>query len=412
MVNNLDNIILDQQELFESKKDWIKRDIDFNKYIKTSHITLISGIRRSGKSTLLRQFADHYKDYHYVNFDDERLINFTVHDFADLMLYLLKKSSSKTIFFDEIQNIDNWERFIRRIHDEEYKIFITGSNARLLSSELGTHLTGRYLKIELFPFSFQEYLLYNNITYNRMTTSIKASILKYFDSYLKYGGMPEYLKYGDEEFLSRTYEDIIYRDIISRYKLREVKQFRQLSHYLLSNFTSRINYNKIKQILGIKSPVSVKNYIAYLEDSYLAFELYKYDYSLKQQYVREKKIYAIDNGIRNAIAFRFSSDKGKLLENVAFIELKRRSYQLYMHRNTNECDFIIEQKNKITSAIQVCYELNEQNKNREIKGAISAMEQYTLNKAFILTYNQTGTEILNNNSKIEIIPLWKWLLNI
>lgn len=136
-----------------------------------------------------------------------------------------------------------------------------------MSSELGTHLTGRYLKVELFPFSFKEYLRYNKLNYQKLTTKVKASLLKHFDSYLVHGGMPEYLKYNEEEFLSRTYEDIIYRDVISRYKLKEVKQFRQLSHYLFSNFTSDISYNSLKNILGLKSPVSVKNYIGYIEES-------------------------------------------------------------------------------------------------------------------------------------------------
>ena len=144
MINNLEDILLDQRELFESKRNWILRDVDFEKYIKTSHITIISGIRRSGKSTLLRQFAEKYENYYYINFDDERLINFTVQDFADMMMLLQKQFLARTVFIDEIQNIEGWERFIRRIHDEEYKIFITGSNAKLLSSELGTHLTGRY----------------------------------------------------------------------------------------------------------------------------------------------------------------------------------------------------------------------------------------------------------------------------
>lgn len=410
MIDNLEDILMDQRELFESKRNWIIRDIDFEKYIKTSHITIISGIRRGGKSTLLRQFAEKYEDYYYyINFDDERLINFTVQDFADMMMLFQKQSSARTIFIDEIQNIEGWERFIRRIHDEEYKIFITGSNAKLLSSELGTHLTGRYLKVELFPFSFSEYLRYNKLSYQKVTTKVKSSILKHFDSYLIHGGMPEYLKYGEEEFLSRTYEDIIYKDIISRYKLKEVKQFKQLSHYLFSNFTSDISYNSLRNTLGIKSPVSVKNYIGYLEESFLAFELFKYDYSLKQQHIRQKKIYIIDNGIRNSIAFRFSSDKGKLLVNLVFLEYKRRGIQVYMHRNKTECDFIVEDKQKIISAVQVCYNLNENNKKREMRGAIIAMDHYNLDSSCILTYNQSETETLTDGRVIVIMPVWKWL---
>ncbi len=411
MVRDLENILLDQRGLFESKQEWVIREIDFEKYTDTPHITVISGIRRSGKSTLMCQFAERYEDYHYVNFDDERLINFTVHDFAEMMLLFQKQSSATTIFIDEIQNIEGWERFVRRIHDEKYKIFITGSNARLLSSELGTHLTGRHLKVELFPFSFREVLKYTRTDYQKLTTKTKASVLRHFDEYLIKGGMPEYLKYGEEEFLSRTYEDIIFRDIIARYKLKETKSFRQMSHYLFSNFTSDISYNSLKNILGIKSPISVKNYIGYLEESYLAFELLKYDYSLKQQGVRQKKIYTVDNGLRNSIAFQFSSDWGKLLENLVFIELKRRGLQVYIHRNKFECDFIIAEKQRIVSALQVCYILNDTNRKREVRGAVAAMDHYQLDTATILTYNQSGAESLDDGRNIKVLPVWQWLID-
>ncbi|MCP4753254.1 MAG: ATP-binding protein [Proteobacteria bacterium] len=411
MISNLENILLDQRELFESKREWVVREIDFEKYCKTPYITVVSGLRRCGKSTVMRQFAERYEDYHYINFDDERLINFTVQDFAEMMLLFQKQSPATTIFMDEIQNIEGWERFVRRIHDENYKIFVTGSNAKLLSSELGTHLTGRYLKVELFPFSFREVLAFTQTDHQRLTTKTKASILKHFDSFLIKGGMPEYLKYGEEEFLSRTYEDIIYRDIIVRHKIKETKSFRQMSHYLFSNFTSDISYNSLKNILGIKSPVSVKNYIGYLEESYLAFELLKYDYSLKQQEVRQKKIYVVDNGIRNSIAFYFSSDLGKLLENLVFIELKRRGFQVYMHRNKIECDFVVLEKRKVISAFQVCYVLNETNRKREIQGAVAAMDHYQLVSATILTYNQSETAMLDDGRKIDIVPIWQWLLD-
>ncbi|MBI5194479.1 MAG: AAA family ATPase [Nitrospirae bacterium] len=162
--------------------------------ISTKQITVISGIRRSGKSTLLTQFASRYKNYYYINFDDERLINFTVDDFHNLMLVFHKLYQADVIFLDEVQNIEGWERFIRRIHDEEYKIFLTGSNARLLSSELATHLTGRYVKIELYPFSFREYLSFHRIDYDVKTSKKKAIVLRYFDKYLRGGGFPEFVK--------------------------------------------------------------------------------------------------------------------------------------------------------------------------------------------------------------------------
>ncbi len=208
-IQMMEEVVLDQNEMFAARSGYISREVNFEQYKKHNRIVVISGIRRCGKSTLLRQFADLYEEYHFVNFDDERLINFTVDDFADLMVLFKKRSDAKVIFMDEVQNIDKWERFARRLHDEGYKLYITGSNSKLLSSELGTHLTGRYAKIELFPFSFREYLDFSNIKHTPYSSQVKAQLLKHFDLYLKNGGFPEYLKYDDREFLSRTYEDII-----------------------------------------------------------------------------------------------------------------------------------------------------------------------------------------------------------
>jgi len=245
----LEDVLLDQKESFVGKSGFIGREVDFNKYREHDQIVVLSGVRRCGKSTLLRQFAALYDEYHFINFDDERLINFNVADFSELMILFKKQSDAKVIFIDEIQNIEQWERFARRIHDEGYKLYITGSNSKLLSSELATHLTGRYAKIELFPFSFREYMKFYNVKQSPLTATVKAGLLKHFDSYLENGGFPELLKYNDREFLSRTYEDIIYRDIVARYGIKEIKQFLQLSHYLFSNFTGNMSYHAIATVL-------------------------------------------------------------------------------------------------------------------------------------------------------------------
>jgi predicted AAA+ superfamily ATPase len=409
-INILELLINDQKEKLLQKDTGTKRDIDFDKYIKNQQIIVITGIRRSGKSTLLHQFSTYYKDFLYINFDDERLLNFTIKDFSHLMITFSKISNSKVIFIDEIQNIDSWERFVRRIHDEGYKIFITGSNAKLLSSELSTKLTGRYSKIELYPFSFLEFCKFQKVSIEKISSTIKAKILSAFDSFVKNGSFPEFLNYNDAEFLQRTYEDIIHRDIINRFRIKEVKSFKQIAHYIFSNFTGDINYNSLKNILGFKSATSVKNYIDYLEEAYLAFEMYKYDYSLKKQHINNKKIYVIDNGMRNEIAFSFSMDYGKHLENIIFIELKRRGIKPYFLREKHECDFIIEEKGKPLIAIQSCYNLNQKNMKREIDGLEEAIKLLGIRKGLILTYDFEKTS-LNDNKKIFAIPVWKWLLN-
>ena len=409
-LNLLEEIIEDQLTRFKSKDSGVPRDVDFAKYKKTKQITIISGIRRSGKSTLLAQFAGLFKNYYFINFDDERLSDFTIKDFQPLMLLLQKKYKSQVIFLDEIQNIFGWERFVRRLYDEGYKIFITGSNAKLLSSELSTHLTGRYLKMEIYPFSFKEYLQFNKIDYQKRTSVVKARIFKYFDLYLKSGGFPEFLKFNDDEVLKRVYEDILYKDLLVRFKIKEVKAFKQLAAYLFTNFTKEANYNSLKNILGFKSLTSVKNYVEFMQESFLIFELYKYDFSLKKQFVSDKKMYVIDNGLRNAVSFSFSEDFGRLLENLVFIELKRRGKEIYYFKGKKESDFLIKEKSKIIQVLQVSRDLQAGvNEERELAGLVEALKEFNLKEGTILTQYQE--EVLKiDDFTIKVIPVWKWLI--
>lgn len=408
--SQLEQLVLSQKESFLSRDPGIPREVDASRYRKTGQIVVISGIRRSGKSTLLRQFSMLYKNFHYINFDDDRLLEFSLGDFSTLMLVYEKISpGTKVIFIDEIQNIAGWERFIRRIHDDGYKVFLTGSNAKLLSAELGTHLTGRYIKITLYPFSFREVLRFRSVSVDRITEKKKARILAEFDRYLTFGGFPEYLKYADPEYLKRTYDDILFRDIIGRFGIREVKAFRQLAHYLFTNMANMASYNALKKALGFKSVVSVRDYVGFLEEAFLVFEIFKYDYSLKKQYVNDKKIYVIDNGMRNAVAFQFSDDRGRLLENCVFIELLRRNAPVYFFKNTGECDFVTEDHGKVTAALQVCYELSQKNRDRELDGLTSAMLTLGIKNGIILTYHQEET-IVHNGFSLHVLPVWKWLL--
>lgn len=408
-LSRLGEVIADQLKHFQEKDPGIPRQIDIDKYRTTKQITVISGIRRSGKSTLLAQFSKLFNGFYYINFDDERLIDFTVKDFDGLMTAFQKQYPAKTVFLDEVQNIAQWERFIRRIHDEGYKIFLTGSNARLLSSELATHLTGRYVKIELYPFSFQEFLRFHEFDAAGKGTAVRVRLLKYFDEYFAQGGFPEFVKYGDWESVKRIYDDVLYRDLLTRFRIREVKSFKQLASFLFANVAKEISYNALKNILGFKSVMSVKNYIAYLEESFLIFEVHKYDVSLKKQFVSNKKIYVIDNGMRNSVAFYTSEDMGRLLENLVFLELKRRGFNPYYYKGKRECDFVIKEKNVITSAIQVSTVLNAQNREREIGGLAEAIETLRAKHGLILT-KDISDEIKIGTKKIQIKPVYQWLL--
>ena len=277
--NILERVVFDQLANFKAKDPGVPRDVDFDKAIKSKQIQIVTGIRRCGKSTLLKQLSEKLDSFYYLNFDDERLLKFSVEDFDSLLILWKKLYKSKTIILDEIQNVKNWERFIRRIYDEDYKIILTGSNAKLLSVYLSTHLTGRHIKLELYPFSFSEYLRFKHFdSDNWKTTDRLAKLLKLTDEYVENGGFPEYVIFRDVDYLKRIFEDILYKDLIVRFKIREIKSFRELANYLFTNFTSEISYNSLQRALNFKSVVSVKNYIGHLQESYLLHELYKYDY--------------------------------------------------------------------------------------------------------------------------------------
>ena len=413
MINSsvLEKIILDQSQIFKEKDLGVKRDVDFERYLTTRHITVISGIRRSGKSTLLKQFSRNYPSYYYLNFDDERLVDFAVFDFQTLMVTFQKLFSSKVVLFDEIQNVPKWERFARRIFEEGYKIYLTGSNAKLLSSELATHLTGRYLKLELYPFSFEEFLHFHKVSHQKITSKKEAEILRHFELFLYKGGFPEFVTSEKGEIMGQIFDDIIYRDLIARFKIRETKNFKLLVNYLFSNFTSVVSYNALKNTLGFKSATTVKNYIDFIQESYLVFELFKYDYSLKKQYVSNKKVYVIDNGLRNAVAFSNSPDTGKMLENTVFLELKRRKEEIFYHKEKKECDFIIRKGLKIVEAIQVTQTIGVETEKRELEGLLEAMEKFSLKVGLIITQDQEETRKIGRKT-IKIVPAWKWLLDL
>jgi len=406
----IQQVVADQSILVTVKKRGVLRDIDYQKHYKSKQISVISGIRRSGKSTLMLQLADNYSAFHYITFDDERLINFQVSDFNVLMVELNKIKTAKVIIIDEVQNIEGWERFVRRLHDEEYKVILSGSNSKLLSSELATHLTGRYIKTELYPFSFSEYLQLNQINYKDKTTSNIAHINKLFDLYLEKGGFPEYCLSDDDEYLKRIYEDVLYRDLIVRFGIKNIKGFKNLSQYLFTNFTKETNYNALAELLGFSSTTSVRDYISFLSESYMLFELYKYDFSLKRQYASNKKIYVIDNGLRNKISFRMGSDFGQLLENLIFIELKRRGVEVWFYKTKNNLEVDFLWFNVEPKLLQICYDLSSPSTyKREISALETAMQEIGVKHSSIISYISSDT-IETPSGIIKVIPAWQWLL--
>jgi len=319
---------------------------------------------------------------------------------------------SATYFFDEIQNIDKFETFVRRLQDEGKKVIITGSNASLLSKEFGTRLTGRYKLFEVYPFSFAEFLRLKKIVVKKDSRYIpeeRVKLLTAFGTYAENGGMPEYLKNHDGDYIKTLYDNIIYRDIIARYSIRRQRLVRELVGILASAISLPYTYNSLKKSLGLKNAITVKEYITYLSGAYLFFELLRFDYSVKKQLNSKRKIYSIDTAFSIINGFSLSPDKGRLLENIVFIELRRRGNEVYYYSQKRECDFILKDKKKIAGAIQVCHELNEENTERETEGLLEAMTALNLKVGFILTREQ---EDLRKVGDVTIIiqPVWKWLL--
>ncbi len=361
---------------------------------------ILSGIRRCGKSTLLRQITRRVKNFYYFNFEDPRATNFEVQDFQKLdEVFSEEFGKADYYFFDEIQNVSRWELFVRTLLDRKRHVIITGSNASLLSKELGTRLTGRHLRYELFPFSFKEFL---KLTGER--PGIEA-----FEEFFEKGGFPEFLKAQKAGILQELFTDIVIRDIVARHKLRSVKTIQEMALYLLTNVGREFSYSGLREIFSLGSTSSAVSFVSYFEDSYLLFTVPKFDYSLKKQLVNPKKVYSIDNGLSNANSASFSEDKGKMLENAVFLGLRRRHKDVFYFRGKGECDFVVKEKTKLIKAIQVCFELNEDNKNREINGLIEALEKFQLKEGLILTYNQTD-ELRVGNRAIKVLPVWKWLL--
>jgi len=403
--------ILEQREFFEREEDIVKRAVP-ESLLKTQKIVVITGIRRCGKSTLLKEISGKFKNHAYANFEDERFLEFTAKDFNTLLeIFLELDPKTDTLFFDEIQNIPGWEKFVRRLFTEGYKIFVTGSSSNLLSSEIATSITGRNLKHELFPFSFKEYLLYRKFKVrDTYTTKEKAALSGHFEDYVKYGGFPEIVKSRNEKELMEIYQDILIKDLLVRLQIRDSKDFRDLSMYLLSNISRKMSYNSLKNLLGFSNTSKVKNYVEFLEEAYLFFTLNKYSPSLKKQLLSPRKVYSIDTGLVNAVSFMFSENAGSLLENIVFLELKRCFKEIYYHEDKKECDFLIKEKERIVQAIQVTVSIADPNtEKREIEGLMEAMERYDLKEGYIITKDTEKTIDLEGRT-VYVKPVITWLL--
>lgn len=393
----LKEIIRQQAENLHAREEGMIRDNLSSLPDIDNYALIVSGVRRCGKSTLLHQLLKkRHTESLYINFDDPRLYDFDITDFQKLD-QLISEAGNRVLMFDEIQIIKGWERYVRQKLDENFKVFVTGSNASLLSKELGTSLTGRHITTELFPFSFKEFCRFKQLEQNEAATK----------EYMQLGGFPEYLKSPIEEILANLLDDILIRDIAVRYGIKDIRGLKRLTVFLLSNIGNLTSANKLKEPSGINSTTTILEYISHLEQSYLINLVPMFDYSLKKQTINPKKIYAIDMGLVTSNVNRIKGDEGHKLENIVYNTLRLRYKDIYYHKGKNECDFITLEKGSITQAVQVCMELTADNQSREFAGLIDALNTYQLTEGYIITLHQEDVFQIGEY-RIKVIPYYKW----
>ena len=419
-ISDIEKVLLEQQDELEALEGevLIHRPEEDLINLNSKLAQVVIGVRRSGKSTLcfnaLRKAGVHYA---YANFDDERLEELETKD-LDNVLQTLYKIYGKFdyLFLDEIQNIDGWPLFVNRLLRQRIHIIITGSNAKLLSTELATHLTGRHHKIELFPFSFKDWCSIKDVEYTRLTTKNKGLLSKAYEEYFRQGGFPELIS-GEEnpkEYISTLIDNIISQDIKKRYKIRNIDALKRLAHHILNETPTLIVKETLQNIIGIKSERTLGNYLMYLNQTYLISTISKYS-SRSRERARNEKSYAIDVAFMDKRENAFSGENlGWRLETIVYLELLRRKAgtenDIYYYQGRSaEADFVVCDGNKTLAVYQVSYDIsNDKTRKREIKGCIAGAKATKCDNIFLITDHESEV-IEEDGYTIQVIPIWEWL---
>ena len=392
---------IDEQAAERKRRLGMPRDVLPQLPSVRNFATVVTGVRRSGKSTLLDQWtSENGGNVVSVHFDDLRLASFSSNDF--LLLYeIAKERKVDTLVLDEVQDIVGWEKFVVGCLDRKLRVMVTGSNAKLLSREFGTKLTGRHLNIELFPFSYPEFLRF---------TKKRASKLS-IDEYMSIGGFPAYVESRQRMVLSELFNDILYRDIVVRYSLKDAAPIKGLATFLLGHVGCRISPSRIKDSVHVASASTILEYFNYLEETYLVQRIPRFAASQKASMSAPKKVYACDTGLVSAIESIDEANLGHKLENLVYLKLRNPDDSMFYFVNDadgTECDFVIERRDGTFGAVQVCWELSRDNEEREINGALRAMERFGLKEAVLVTRDQSDL-ISEGGRIIRVVPAWKWL---
>ena len=387
------------------------------KYLKSNLMKLITGPRRAGKSVfsllLLRG-----KRFAYLNFDDDKLLK----EFdEEHIMQVLKEvySDYDYLLLDEPQNLPNWDLWVSKLYRRGYNLIITGSNSNLLSSEMASLLTGRYLSIEILPFSLRETLEYRKSNFNPALPEDKADFMLQVEDYFHYGGYPEIINNRDitESYLKTLFDSIIMKDIVRRYKVRKVEELYQFATYMISIFTSPFTYSSITEELGLSSKTTVQKFCTYLKNCYLFFYLPRYNHKLKLMQKAPQKVYIVDNGFLSSSAFQISENKGRLLENLVLLEFIRRKYEIgknlfyYRNQSDKEVDFVVRENNVVRQLVQVCWDMsNPKTQKREMGSLMACAKDFPNGELFVITWNEQK-EITMNAKIIHVIPYYKWCLS-
>lgn len=418
----IQQVLIEQQEYVSNynTKMWVNRKEENLFEFDSSLAQVVIGVRRSGKSTICHKvLSEKSIKYAYINFDDDRLANITAEDLNNVLscIYQIYGTNIKYIFFDEIQNVDGWHLFVNRLLRNNMHIFITGSNAKLLSGELATHLTGRYNEIHLFPFSFAEYCIFNKIDMHSITTKADANRKRAFMEYINIGGFPEMQTLRNKRgYVQSLIEAIVTKDIQKRFNIRNVDALRKTTHHLINNACQEVNYKQIAKLLGLTDNTT-KKYVDYLRQAFLIQILTKYSYKSKER-IRNTKAYIVDSGLQNNRENSFAPENiGWRLENVVYIELLRRCannfLDIYYYKSNpraKEVDFVICNQNKAIKLIQVAYDIdNEKTFNREINALINASIELNCDNLYLIAFSNTQNIELHGKT-IHIVSAIEWLL--
>ena len=420
LLQDISRVLTDQQaefsDLLSSNEVSRPNEIELKELLPASSIKVILGVRRAGKSTLIARVLRPESTV-YVNFDDDRWTDLETEDLQRLYLEILRLMPNVQFwFFDEIQNVPKWELFISRLYREKRNIIITGSNGKLLGKDLATHLTGRHLSIEIFPFNFSEYLELKKFEIPAVWTSQQVvSVRSHFSKFFNVGGFPEVLQGAPAgRYLRELFDRIISRDLVQRYKLRQSRGIKELALFLINNVGQRITYQKLAKSLGFKSVTTVRNYVSYLCDGYLLFELEAFSLKVKEQMTLPRKVYAIDTGMIEALNRKATPDMGSRLENIVYLQLRKNGHsQLsYLKGDRFEVDFVIHKGRKVDQLIQVCLSLQDTfTLEREVRGLILGASYVKCSNLLLLTWDEERN-LNQNNVQIKVLPVWKWVLGL